>query len=100
MPPVEIIWPAGTAGPLDQMLGTHANGLVYHLCFAAMDLAASIPALEDAGLALFRVVRPKPAMLFNGLFVSFYMMRGVGLVEFIDGVPPPDPRDMLPIAIL
>ncbi len=85
MPDVEIITPADAKGPLDKLLSTHRDGLVYHMCYTSKDLARSLDALEsDGDLRLFTVSPPKEAVLFGGKRVSFYMVAGVGLIEIID----------------
>ena len=85
MPDVEIIFPAEGKGPLDELLSTHKDGLVYHMCYTSADLDASLEAIEASGdLRLFEVSPPKPAVLFDGQPVSFYVVGGVGLIEIID----------------
>ena len=46
MPGVEIISPAEGKGPLDKLLSSHKDGLVYHMCYTSKDLARSLDALE------------------------------------------------------
>ena len=85
MPDVEIIYPAEGTGPLDDLLSTHKDGLVYHMCYTSMDLDKSLEAIEaDSNLRLFEVSPPKPAVLFGGKPVSFYVIGGLGLIEIID----------------
>lgn len=88
MPDVEIISPADGAGPLDQLLSTHGDGLVYHMCYTSADLDASLEAIETgSNLRLYEVSPPKPAVLFGGKTASFYVVGGVGLIEIIDEGP-------------
>ena len=85
MPDVEIIYPAEGAGPLDELLSTHKDGLVYHMCYTSADLDESLEAIETEGkLRLFEISSPKPAVLFGGRRVSFYVVGGVGLIEIIE----------------
>ena len=85
MPDVELISCAEGTGPLTELLASHRDGLVYHMCYAAADLDASLEAMENEGnLRLFEVSPPKPAVLFGGRPVSFYVVGGVGLIEIID----------------
>ncbi len=85
MPDVEIIYPAAGQGPLDKLLATHTNGLVYHICYVSEDLNKTLNALEsDGALRLFAVSSSKEAVLFGGKEVSFYLVAGVGLIEIID----------------
>ena len=85
MPNLEIIYPADGAGPLDTLLERHKDGLVYHICYVTQDLDATLDALESSnGIRLFCVSPPKPAVLFGGARVSFYLVAGVGLIEILD----------------
>jgi methylmalonyl-CoA/ethylmalonyl-CoA epimerase len=86
MPDVEIISPAEGAGPLDKLLATHANGLVYHMCYTAADLDQSLDAMESE-VSVRLVSPPKAAVLFGGKRVSFYLIEDVGLIEIIDEAP-------------
>ena len=86
MPDVEIISPAKGAGPLDKLLSPHRDGLVYHMCYFSPNLAATLGALEMAPeLRVFCVSPPKPAVLFGGKRVSFYVVANVGLIEILEG---------------
>jgi hypothetical protein len=87
MPDVEVIWPGDGPSPIDQMI--KRGNMIYHMCFETDDGAASIAAMEDAGLRVFSLGAPKPARLFGGVPVSFHRVDQVGLVEFIHGVPRP-----------
>jgi hypothetical protein len=85
MPDVEVICPASAGkSPVDRLVARHANGIVYHLCYVASDLQASLAAMEQAGLNPFCIAPPKPAILFAGEQVSFYMIDGLGLVEILE----------------
>ena len=84
MPDVEIIYPdpAGK-GPIDGLLSKRPEGIVYHLCYTSSNVDSSLKRIKNAGLRPFEVVPPKPAVLFDGKPVSFYMIAGVGLIEII-----------------
>jgi len=85
MPEVEIISPAESGRtPVDSLIARHKQGIVYHICFATADLAASVRAIEAAGLRHFCVSPPKPAALFDGCPVSFHVIDGFGLVEIVE----------------
>jgi Glyoxalase/Bleomycin resistance protein/Dioxygenase superfamily len=88
MPDVEIITPAEGPGPLDKLLSSHKDGLVYHVCYTSADLDGSLDALESDGqLSVYSISPPKEAVLFGGKRVSFYLVEGVGLMEIIDETP-------------
>jgi hypothetical protein len=83
-PAVEIIWPGGTAGPVDRLAQRHASGIIYHLCYATDNLAAALAALAMAGLKPLCISPATPAPLFGGRPVSFYNVVGIGLVEILE----------------
>jgi catechol 2,3-dioxygenase-like lactoylglutathione lyase family enzyme len=88
MPDVEIISPAEGAGPLDKLLSTHKEGLVYHMCYTTADLDSSLEALEsDERFSVHSISPPTKAVLFGGKLVSFYLVEGVGLIEVIEQGP-------------
>lgn len=83
-PDVEIISPGKGPGPIDRLVERNANGIIYHTCYVTSDLERTLSALEAVGLRHLRVVEPTPAVLLDGLLVSFYQIIGIGLVEFIE----------------
>jgi len=83
MPAVEIVAPTNKPGPLDAILSA-ADATLYHLCFGAASIEASVSAIRDAGIRVIPVVPPKPAVLFGGRQVGFYQVRGFGLIEIVE----------------
>jgi methylmalonyl-CoA/ethylmalonyl-CoA epimerase len=83
MPAVEVIYPADQRGPLDAILAGNSESF-YHLCFRSHDLAASLDAMRRAGHRVVQAAAPLPAILFGNKHVSFYLVRGFGLVEVIE----------------
>lgn len=83
MPAVEVIYPAGAAGPLDAVLAQQPQA-IYHLCFRSDDLAATLASLKAQGQRVAVVSPPNPAVLFGGRKVSFHMVRGLGLIEILE----------------
>jgi hypothetical protein len=86
MPDVEVIWPGDEPSPIDNLV-KGGKSLIYHQCYTAQDPEASIGALRDAGLDVIEIAPPKPAVLFDGLEVSFYSIARVGVIEIIRGEP-------------
>lgn len=85
MPAIEIICPGNGPGPLDKVLATHPEGLVYHLCYVTDDLDATLDALEaEEAFRVHCISDPKPAVLFDMRPVSFYMVTGFGLIEIVE----------------
>ena len=83
MPAVELIYAAAESGPLDAILAQQPQA-VYHLCYRSFSVRASLDAMKAAGQRVLTVSAPKAAVLFGGLEVSFYMVRGFGLIEIIE----------------
>jgi methylmalonyl-CoA/ethylmalonyl-CoA epimerase len=65
------------------MLAKRPEGIVYHLCYESDNVKDSLSHMEKAGLRVFEVAEEKPAILFGGKPVSFYMVTGIGLIEII-----------------
>jgi hypothetical protein len=88
MPDFEVIWPGDEPSPIDKMIKRHGT-LMYHCCYEATDIAAALQAIADSGFDAVAVSPPKPAILFGGREVSFYMIDGFGLIELLAALPPP-----------
>ena len=86
MPDVEVIWPGAAPSPIDSML-ERSDSLIYHICYTSEDVEWSLAALEQAGLDALPLGIPQPALLFDGLEVSFHKIAGFGVVEIIAGTP-------------
>ena len=85
MPNVEIIFPGEGEGPVDNIL-SKGDARLYHMCYRAEDPQASVECMSSQGLRVICLVEPKPAVLFNGRKVSFYNVRGFGIIELIEGL--------------
>jgi len=83
MPCLEIISPTQTSGPLDIIL-QDADTMMYHTCYASMDLSSSLASIRAAGFRALPVSRKCPAILFDGRPVSFYNIPGFGLIEILE----------------
>lgn len=83
MPSVEIVVPAGSSGPLENIL-KNVDAITYHSCYETQDLDASLQAMKADGHRVICVSSPKPAVLFHGRKVSFYRIRGFGLIELLE----------------
>ncbi len=83
MPPVEVIFPTDEPGPLAAILADR-NESLYHVCYRSRDLSASIEALKQAGNRVVQVAARQPATLFAKKYVSFYLVRGFGLIEILE----------------
>ena len=84
MPTVEVIFPSEECGPLSAILADRSESL-YHLCYRSHDLRTSLAAIKQAGHRLIEVAAPQPAVLFDNKPVSFYLVKGFGLIEIIEG---------------
>jgi methylmalonyl-CoA/ethylmalonyl-CoA epimerase len=83
MPAVEVIFPAAEPGPLAAILVDRNEGF-YHFCFQSRDLAASLAAMKQAGHRVIEAAAPQPAVLFDNKRVSFYMVKGFGLIKILE----------------
>ncbi len=86
MPDVELIYnetETDTYSPIQGLLKGR-NEMIYHLCYSAVDIKASVDELRTAGMRLLPVVPKKPAVLFGGKSVAFYYVDGFGLIEIIE----------------
>jgi methylmalonyl-CoA/ethylmalonyl-CoA epimerase len=85
MPEVELVFPsaASTKGPLDRILAERQE-LIYHLCYSTSRVSLALETIKAAGNRVICVSPPKPALLFNGLQVSFYQVPGFGLIELLE----------------
>jgi Glyoxalase/Bleomycin resistance protein/Dioxygenase superfamily len=88
MPDVEVIWPGNEPSPIDSML-KRSDSMIYHLCYTSANVERSVVAIEQAGLEVLALDAAQPALLFDGLEVSFYSITGVGIIEVIAGTPGP-----------
>lgn len=92
MPAVEVIWPGEAPSPVDSLIKGD-KALVYHLCFATHDARRALDELAAAGHQVIEIAPPKPALLFDGVPVSFHNVLGFGVIEIIHGHPPDRARD-------
>jgi methylmalonyl-CoA/ethylmalonyl-CoA epimerase len=83
MPDVEIIYPTSKAGPLDNMLSKNSE-IIYHTCFESDDVYASVRSMKSLGHRVMQISPATPAALFKNRRVSFYLVRGFGLVELLE----------------
>jgi methylmalonyl-CoA/ethylmalonyl-CoA epimerase len=83
MPALEIVTPTKTPGPLGQLLKASTE-LVYHLCYEVPRLDSALEAIRGTVGTPRCVSEPKPAVLFDGRRVAFYLMSGCGLVELLE----------------
>ena len=82
-PDIEIVFPADEKGPLDKVLSNN-SAHIYHTCYTSKNVEASINQLKASGLRVLPIVQSKPAPLFNHANVSFYMVKGFGLIEVLE----------------
>ncbi len=84
MPAIELVGRTDRPGPLDNIL-EHNIESIYHICYSSSSIDASIVAIKADGIRVLPVVTPKPAVLFDGRPVGFYQLRGLGLIEIVEG---------------
>lgn len=83
-PAIEVISArAGTPSPVDRILQATATA-IYHHCLEVDSVRSVVQRWRHSQLSFDLVGSPTPAVLFEGRFVSFYRVRGVGIVEFLE----------------
>jgi len=82
MPAVEVISPADTPDPIDNLVKT-LSGTVYRLAFTCADLSTTLASIKQTQWVI-RLSAPRPTLLFHGRQVSFSNIDGVGIVEIIE----------------
>lgn len=81
-PAIEMVLPGEGDGPLTPILRRY-NELVYHLCYESDEPQQFLDDLDKANIDYAEISPPKPAILFGGKQVSFYRVRGFGVMEMI-----------------
>ena len=82
-PVVEVVSPTDTPGPLDNMLKEQKQ-LIYHVCYETPELESALSFLKEKGIRCQCISPPTPAILFDNKLVSFYFVRGFGLIEILE----------------
>jgi hypothetical protein len=82
-PAIEIIYETETPGPLTAILKLNTT-LIYHLCYKSENLEESLAAMRHDQNMVRVISLPKPAVLFGGRSVSFYQIRGFGMIEILE----------------
>ena len=82
MPAIEVIYPTEQPGPLDKIL-KNRNEMIYHVCYTSKNVESSIMAISNVN-RIISIGSKKPAVLFDGKNVSFYLVSGFGLIEVIE----------------
>lgn len=83
LPAVEVITPSNEPGPLDRILKSRDEA-PYHYCYVTENLEKTLASFSKAGCRAICVSSPKPAVLFGGRHVSFYLVQGFGLIELLE----------------
>ena len=81
-PRIELIKPIDEKSPVNNYLKGAAEA-IYHLCYEVADLSQTLAFLE-ANHRIICLSQPKPAVLFGGRRVSFYQVKGVGMIELLE----------------
>ena len=80
-PDVELIKPLNDNSPISNILKNN-NEMIYHTCYEVKTAKINISEIFPNNRAIC-VSKPKPAILFDGRLVSFYYLKGVGLIEIL-----------------
>jgi hypothetical protein len=82
MPDFEVIWPGSEPSPIDKMIKRNGT-MMYHCCYETDHVEDTLRGIADAGFDMAIVSPPKPAVLFGGREVSFYLIDNFGLIELL-----------------
>ena len=82
-PAIEIIYATETPGPLAAILNS-TTSLIYHICYKSENLEKSLAAMRNHQNSVLVISPPQPAVLFGGRMVSFYLVRGFGMIEILE----------------
>ena len=80
-PSVELIKPVNKKSPINNYLSKN-NEIIYHTCYEIKNYEEGIEKLFSKNRAIC-ISKPKPAILFGYRFVSFYYIKGVGIIEIL-----------------
>jgi len=80
-PPVELIKPINEHSPVKNIL-EKSNEQIYHVCYEVNDIR-KVELLFKKNYNSICVKKPTPAILFNNRLVSFYYIKGIGLIELL-----------------
>ena len=80
---VEIIYPHEDNPGLRALVKRKAD-YMYHVCYQTANADAALERTRSRGVEAALVSAAKPAALFGGDPVSFYLFEGIGLVEFLE----------------
>ncbi len=81
-PNIELVKPYNNESPIEKYLKDNDNS-IYHYCYEVKDFNSVVKELKKT-FRVFNVVKPKPAILFDNRFVSFYYIHNVGLIELLE----------------
>ncbi len=83
LPSIELVFSAGQSSPLDNIISNRTEA-IYHICYEVHNLDKTLKSIKDGGNRIICISPPKPAILFENRIVSFYIVKGFGLVEFLE----------------
>ena len=84
MPNVEIIYGADNdkKSPLKSIL-KEKQELIYHMCYETGNIKESLDLIEKDNIRVICISQPKKSIIFKEKFISFYYIKGFGLIEII-----------------
>lgn len=86
-PAVELIYAEpGVASPIDRIFAK-GDELIYHVCYESPNPTESVSAMTRDGNRVVCVSPAKPAVLFDQREVSFWYVRGFGVIEILATEP-------------
>ena len=85
--PIELVTPTPNNQSLSRLL-KRRDDYMYHICFTTSNIKEGITALSiGKSDCIAEITPPKPAVLFGGRRVAFYVVPGLGLIELLEQPP-------------
>ena len=81
-PSVELVRSLNKNSPLENYLKKN-NEIIYHVCYE-VDGSIDLDTYLFSKMKYICVSEPKPAILFDNRNVSFYYVKGIGLIEILE----------------
>jgi methylmalonyl-CoA/ethylmalonyl-CoA epimerase len=80
---IELVAPDAVDAPVQRFLREKGGGL-HHLCYEVEDAGAELTAMRSRGGRV--VMRPKPAVAFDGRLIAWVLTREDLLVELLEKI--------------
>lgn len=83
MPNIELVKSINEESPVNNLLKKN-NENIYHICYEVENLQEVLKLIKKSVGRIICVSKPKEAIIFNNRLVSFYYIKDIGIVEFLE----------------